>query len=282
MPNMDTNQISIAVVIDILLTMSLNVNLSFLTTAGRNIQSCTTLLTTHTLLPSEAPTHPSSPEKIPTPSRFLHTAETYEEALRHLPALPPTTSYHDHMNEVAMSLLHPAAAAAYSNNLPLPEEIHAPPPSLHTKETYAEALRKMPPLPPATSLCDTGHEIAMKMLEPATAAAYRKNVMSANRVPCSAPSPATTLPPQNAEYISSGDENDQSSMGVAVANLLSSQAASDLHASFEQGEKRVIELDEDGKDLKKKRRAERRAAREAKDLKRRKEANSDDEDDDCI
>ena len=223
MPNMDTNQISIAVVIDILLTMSLNVNLSFLTTAGRNIQSCTTLLTTHTLLPSEAPTHPSSPEKIPTPSRSLHTAETYKEALRHLPALPPTTSLHDHMNEVAMSLLHPAAAAA-----------------------------------------------------------YRKNVMSANRVPCSAPSPATTLPPQNAEYISSGDENDQSSTGVAVANLLSSQAASDLHASFEQGEKRVIELDEDGKDLKKKRRAERRAAREAKDLKRRKEANSDDEDDDCI
>ena len=68
-------------------------------------------------------------------------------------------------------------------------------------------------------------------------------MMSANRVPCSAPSPATRLPPQNAEY---------------------------------------IELDEDGKDLKKKRRAERRAAREAKDLKRRKEANSDDEDDDCI
>ena len=223
MPNMDTNQISIAVVIDILLTMSLNVNLSFLTTAVVMNGLIPTLLTTHTLLPSEAPTHPSSPEKIPTPSRFLHTAETYEEALRHLPALPATTSLHDHMNEVAMSLLHPAAAAA-----------------------------------------------------------YRKNVMSADRVPCSAPSPDTRLPPQNAEYISSGDENDQSSMGVAVDNLLSSQAAADLYASFEQGGKRVIELDEDGEDVKKKRRAERRAAREAKDLKRRKEANSDDEDNDCI
>ena len=107
--------------------------------------------------------------------------------------------------------------------------------------------------------------------------------MSANPVPCSAPSPAATLPPQDAEYISSGDEqNDQSSMGVAVANLPSSQAAADLHASFEQAETRVIELDEDGKDLKKKRRAERRAARKARDLKRQKEANSDDEDDDCI
>ena len=223
MPNMDTNQISIAVVIDIWLTISLNVNLSFLTTAVVMNGLIPTLLTTHTLLPSEAPTHPSSPENIPTPSRFLHTAETYKEALRHLPALPPTNSYHDHMNEVAMSLLHPAAAAA-----------------------------------------------------------YRKNVMSANRVPCSAPSQATRLPPQNAEDSSSGDENDQSSMGVAVDNLLSSQAAADLNASFEQGGKRVIELDEDGEDVKKKRRAERRAAREAKDLKRRKEANSDDEDNDCI
>ena len=223
MPNMDTNQISIAVVIDILLTMSLNVNLSFLTTAVVMNGLIPTLLTTHTLLPSEAPTHPSSPENIPTPSRFLHTAETYEEALRHLPALPPTNSYLDHMNEYAMKLLHPAAAAAYS-----------------------------------------------------------KNVMSANRVPCSAPSPATRLPPQNAEYISSGDENDQSSMGVAVDNLLSSQAAADLNASFEQGGKRVIELDEDGNDLNKKRRAERRAARIARALKRQKEANSDDEDDDSI
>ena len=222
MPNMDTNQISIAVVIDIWLTISLNVNLSFLTTAVVMNGLIPTLLTTHTLLPSEAPTHPSSPENIPTPSRFLHTAETYKEALRHLPALPPTNSYHDHMNEVAMSLLHPAAAAA-----------------------------------------------------------YRKNVMSANRVPCSAPSPATRLPPQNAEDISSGDENDQSSMGVAVANL-SSQAAADLNASFEQAKKRVIELDEDGNDLNKKRRAERRAARIARALKRQKEANSDDEDDDSI
>ena len=223
MPNMDTNQISIAVVIDIWLTISLNVNISFLTTAVVMNGLIPTLLTTHTLLPSEAPTHPSSPENIPTPSRFLHTAETYKEALRHLPALPPTNSYHDHMNEVAMSLLHPAAAAAYS-----------------------------------------------------------KNVMSANRVPCSAPSPATRLPPQNAEYISSGDENDQSSMGVAVDNLLSSQAAADLNASFEQAKKRVIELDEDGNDLNKKRRAERRAARIARALKRQKEANSDDEDDDSI
>ena len=107
--------------------------------------------------------------------------------------------------------------------------------------------------------------------------------MSANPVPCSAPSPAARLPPQDAEYISSEDEqNDQSSMGVAVGDLLSSQAAADLHASHEKANERIIELDEDGEDLTKKRRMERRAAREARDLKRQKEAHSDDEDDVCI
>ena len=224
---------------------------------------------------------PSSPEENPTSLRLLHTVEAYEEAVG--APLSPLTVIHDDMHQDAMNHLHPAAAAAYSNNLPLPEEIHAPPPSLHTKDTYAEALRNMPPLPPTPSLCDTRHETAMKMLAPATAAAYKQNLMSANPFPCSAPSPAARLPPQDAEYISSGDEqNDQSSMGVAVANLPSSQAAADLNASFEQAETRVIELDEDGKDLKKKRRRERRAARKARALKRQKETNSDDEDDDCI
>lgn len=307
---MDNIQIHTAIWRDIILFLSINIVHSFLTMGvpillllplswqallpsevpthsplpdkSHSSPPCQHTRTTHgSLLPSVVPVPPSSPEEHPTSPRRLHTVEAYEEAVG--APLSPLTDIHDYRHEDAMKLLHPTAAAAYRKNLPLPEEIHAPPPSLHTKDTYAEALRKMPPLPPTPSLCDTRHETAMKMLAPATAAAYRKNVMSANAVPCNAPSPAARLPPQDAEYISSEDEqNDQSSMGVAVGDLLSSQAAADLHASFEQAEERIIELDEDGKDLNKKRRMERRAARKARELKRQKEAHSDDEDDVCI
>jgi hypothetical protein len=64
--------------------------------------------------------------------------------------------------------------------------------------------------------------------------------MKTLKTPSAAPSPAAMLTPQDAECISSGDEqNDQGSTGVAVAvgNLLSPQAAADLNASFEQATK---------------------------------------------
>jgi len=250
MPNMDKVQIPTAIWREILLLLSRNFLLFFLAWVAQERMTANILLllpdllTKHTLLPSEVPTHPPLPEDTLLPSEV------------------PT---------------HP----------PLPEEI----PDLHTADTYKEYTRLNPA--PKTP-CFHTDECVMRTMHPNTAAAFKK-LASADRVPCSAPSPAPAAmsadpvpcsapSPAPAAMSTSQDEHEQGSMGVGVGNLNTShehvQGSMGVSVgNFNAEEHEVIELDEHGEELSKKRRRLRRAARKERDNERKKQKKEYDDDD---
>jgi len=218
---MDKVQIPNAILRKILLLLLRNFILFFLAWVAIILKNILTasillllpdLLTKHTLLPSEVPTHPPLPEDTLLPSEV------------------PT---------------HP----------PLPEEI----PDLHTADTYKEYTRLNPA--PKTP-CFHTDECVMRTMHPNTAAAFKK-LASADRVPCSAPSPAPAAmsadpvpcsapSPAPAAMSTSQDEHEQGSMGVGVGNLNTShehvQGSMGVSVgNFNAEEHEVIELDDTAK-----------------------------------